>query len=177
MIKILSTLFVIFHLLSLSYAQSTHAQDGFKKIRFALVIGHTYVPGAKASHMSINQNPALILPTWGFDLEYWFSHKFGLGLHTDLELLTYVLERDGIEREQPFIISFVGIYHFYKQFSFHFGPGYEFEENMNFWLVRAGFEYEIQFKKNWDFTPTVAYDLKDGSFNTWTIGFGLGRRF
>ncbi|MBK9013494.1 MAG: hypothetical protein IPM82_05100 [Saprospiraceae bacterium] len=79
-----------------------HEETPFKKFRIAVVMGHTAVPhGEKPAH--------LFVPSWGIDAEYWASPNWGLGIHTDMELQSFVAklaEGEILEREYPVVATF-----------------------------------------------------------------------
>lgn len=147
--------------------------ENFEHFRLALVIGHTAVPsGEKPEH--------LFVPSWGLDAEYWVKPAWGIGLHTDMELQTFVVELvegERLEREYPFIATLELLAKPFKGLVLQAGPGYEFEKNENFKLIRFGLEYEFEIHNGWDISPTVFYDTRFDAFDTWTIGVGIGKRF
>jgi hypothetical protein len=144
--------------------------------RVALLIGHTLIPEQHA-----NQN--FFIPSWGLDLEYWFSPKVGLGIHNDLEVETFVILRDSgegdeLERITPLVFTLDLLIKPYKGLVLQIGPGYEIEKEEGFPLFRTGIEYEVEFGNHWDISPTVFYDSRfDGGYHTWSIALGVGKRF
>lgn len=152
----------------------TDHNDSYFRISFGLA--HTYLP-EETSDGTKN----LILPSIALDIEYWINHRWGIGLHNDLELLNFEVKEDHdqifIEREFPVLITLDGLWRPYKDLVLFFGPGIELEENKNFFVFRVGGEYEIPFASNWDLSPMVFYDMRDGAYNTLTIGLGVGYRF
>lgn len=148
-------------------------EHSFPHYRVALLIGHTAVPaGTDDNHMFI--------PSWGLDLEYWFSPQWGIGLHNDMELQSFVIEHENyevLEREYPLVITLDAIYKPVGELVFQFGPGYELERNENFFLIRAGVEYEFELPHHFDLAPAFFYDSRIQANNTWTIALGVGKRF
>lgn len=148
-------------------------EEAFKHFRLALLIGHTSVPsGEKPEH--------LFVPSWGVDVEYWFNRKWGFGLHNDLELHTFVIEEpegELLEREYPLVATLDILFKPIKDLVVLLGPGYEFEKNEHFALLRTGVEYEFEFGKHWDISPTIFYDTRFDAFDTWSIALGVGKRF
>jgi len=57
------------------------------------------------------------------------------------------------------------------------GPGMEFEKHENFSIIRLGVIYELPLGKEWDFSPEFVYDLKNQNINSFTIAFGVGKKF
>jgi hypothetical protein len=152
-------------------------QEALKHHRAAVVISHTHVPKA---FQSSTGNGAVIVPSWGLNYEYWFNHKFAIGLHSDMEISTYIIENiDGteLERERPVIVALVGIFSPWKGLEIVTGIGKEFEPHENFWVYRIGVEYEIEIGDNWDIAPGLVFDIKENLYDSWTLGLGVGKRF
>ena len=59
---------------------SGHGETEDSHFHISVAIGHTYLPES-----SINGKKTLTLPSIGFDLDYYFNAKFGIGLHNDIE--------------------------------------------------------------------------------------------
>lgn len=148
--------------------------QAFPHHRVALLIGHTHVP-ANA------EGKGMLIPSWGLDYEYWFNATWGLGLHTDLELQTFIIEHSGeelLERDYPLVLTVDALYKPWKGLVIQLGPGYEIERNENFYLVRFGLEYEIELgQQHWDVCPSVFYDTRFDAYDTWSIALGVGKRF
>jgi hypothetical protein len=170
-----NNIFIIFFILSINIF-SQEEKDECKHFRVSPVISHTYIPTATSEGTK-----TIIVPSIGLDLEYWFSKKYGIGLHNDLELFNYEIEKPGkepsIEREYPVVVTLDGLAKVYEDLVVVLGAGIEFEKNKNLYIVRAGLEYEIEFAENWDLAPTFFYDYRHKEFGTWSVGIGVGRRF
>ena len=149
----------------------------FKHHRVALIIGHGHVFGAE----EVNSDKKIAtMPTWGLDYQYWINRKFGLGLKSDIEIMDYVVtleDHTETERNNPLIVSTVFLYNPAKGWNLFTGPGIEFEESHNFFVIRAGVGYEFELPGHWDFAPEIVFDLKDGHIGAFTWGIGVGKRF
>ncbi len=144
-----------------------------KHFRVAFLVGHTFVPTRHSAER-------LIIPSYGLDLEYWFNHKWGIGLHNDLELQNFVIERGDdeiLEREFPIVITLDALFHPWKGLSFQAGPGIELEKNENFYLFRVGAEYLFFLPGGWDLGPYFFYDSRDKVYDTWSLGLGVAKHF
>jgi hypothetical protein len=151
--------------------------EQFKHHRLALVISHTHVP--KAFQSSTGSN-TVIVPSWGLNYEYWLNRKFAIGLHSDMEIASYIIEDENgqeLERTRPVIVALVGIYNPWRGLELLAGFGREFEEHHKFWVYRLGVEYEIEIGHNWDIAPGLVFDIKENLYDSWTIGLGVGKRF
>ncbi len=149
----------------------------FKHHKISLVIGHTHIP---AGNPDVGRVGNVIAPSWGIDYEYWFNHKWAAGLHTDLEMISYVIDNDDrseLERERPVILSLVALFKPIHSLVVYVGPGLELEKNENFMVYRFGVEYEFEMGKHWELSPGVFYDSKEGIYDSWSVGLAVGKRF
>lgn len=152
---------------------SSHESSEVKHHRIALGLGHAYVPAHEI------RSP-LIVPTIGLDYEFWFNSRFALGLHTDLEIQSYLVEhnhQEVLERYFPLIVSIVGIYKIWEGLTIYGGPGREFEENTHLNVLRLGVEYEFEFANHWDISPGFFYDNKENVYDAWGIALLIGKKF
>ncbi|MCB0628583.1 MAG: hypothetical protein R2824_25715 [Saprospiraceae bacterium] len=143
--------------------------------RVAGLIGHTLIP---TKHAGEN----LFIPSWGLDLEYWIHPNWGIGLHNDIEIETFVIlynygEERNPERVAPLVLTLDALIKPFGGLVVQFGPGIEFEKKENFALFRAGLEYEIEIGNHWDISPTIFYDTRFEEYHTWSFALGIGRRF
>ncbi len=148
----------------------------FKHNRVAVILGHGHVFGA----VKTDGANLITIPTWGIDYQYWINQKFGVGLKGDIEIMEYVVETEEeiqLTRTNPFIISTVFLYNPFTRGYFLMGPGIEFEENHNFFIIRFGAGYEFEIPGHWDFSPEILFDLKEGHIGSFTWGIGVGKRF
>lgn len=146
---------------------SIHEDGGFK---IAAVIGHTYINSG-------GPEGNLYIPSWGLDVDFWFSHKWGIGLHNDVEIENFVVEKDEaefIERVNPLVFTLDVLYNFGQGFILSIGPGLELEQNESFTLVRAGLEYEYDMNKELYLMPTLYYDQRFDGYSTTSFGLGIG---
>jgi hypothetical protein len=144
-------------------------------MRVSAVIYHTYI-GTRTSE----GKDMLIVPSLGLDVEYWFSEKWGIGSHNDLELISFEVERGEsltLEREAPLLLTVDALWKPWKGLVLLAGPGVEFEREENLFVVRGGLEYELELGSHWDVAPTVFYDSRKDAYDTFSVGIGIGKRF
>ncbi|MEN8247412.1 MAG: hypothetical protein ABFS32_00640 [Bacteroidota bacterium] len=159
------------------FSQEDEHHEEHKHHRIAGIMSHTYIP---KGYNSTENSSFLIVPSWGFNYEYWFNEKWAIGLHNDIEISTYIIETpegSELERERPFITSLVGIYKPVKGLEIIAGFGKEFENHESFLVYRIGLEYEIEISHHWDLAPGLVFDIKEETYNSWTLGIGIGRKF
>ena len=118
--------------------------------------------------------------SWGLDLDYWFNHRWGIGLHNDVEIENFVIERGNsevIERINPLVFTLDALYHLGNGFVVSIGPGLELDQNESFFLARLGLEYEYDINENVYLMPTIFHDQRFDGYSTTSIGLGLGYKF
>jgi hypothetical protein len=152
----------------------THGQhEKMPHFRAAVFIGHTLIPVQGSGEN-------FFIPSWGVDIEYWFTRQWAIGLHSDLEIETFVIsegEAEELERISPLVITIDALYRPWKGLVLQLGPGWEIEQEESFPLLRAGLEYEFELNHHWDISPTIFYDTRLSEYHTWTIALGVGKRF
>jgi hypothetical protein len=149
----------------------------FKPWRIGMGLGHSYLPAGTHQAEDVS---FIILPTIGLDIQFWFNQRFALALKNELELISYVVETsDGneIEREYPIISVLVAMYKLKNGLVFYLGAGIEYEKNKNFFIGKAGIEYELHLGRHWDVTPEFYYFNKDADFGGVGLSITFGKRF
>lgn len=157
--------------------QSDQEIHEFKNWRIGIGFGQSYLP---AGDHTTDKVAILVIPTIGLDIQYWFNPKFGIALKNELEIISYVIDVDQeneIEREYPLITVLVAMYKLKKGPSFYLGAGIEYEQNKNFYIAKAGIEYELELGNHWDVTPEFYYFNKDGDFGGIGVAVTFGKRF
>ncbi|WP_438961612.1 hypothetical protein [Nonlabens sp.] len=137
--------------------------------RIAGIIGHTLVNNEGMDNVFV--------PSWGLDIEYWFNHKWGIGMHNDMEIETFIIknsENEEVERVNPLVFTIDALYQFGGGFVVTLGPGIELEKNESFYLMRVGIEYEQDINKSLYILPNLFLDQRFDGYHTWNIGLGVG---
>ena len=154
---------------------SDHGKNEDSHFHISVAIGHTYLPES-----TINGKRTLTLPSIGFDLEYCFNTKFGIGLHNDIELVVFGVEEDEgtvINREYPLLLTADFLYKPLHNLVLFVGPGVELEKEENFAVFRTGIEYMAYVNDRISFSPILFYDFRVDAYNSLSIGIGMGYRF
>jgi hypothetical protein len=139
--------------------------------RIVGIIGHTLVNNEGLDNVFV--------PSWGLDVEYWFNKRWGIGLHNDVEIETFVIrnaENDEIERVNPLVLTLDALYQFGNGFVITLGPGVELEKDESYYLFRFGIEYEKDISPSFYLLPNLFLDQRFDGYNTWNIGLGIGLR-
>lgn len=146
-----------------------------KPRRASAVLYHTYIGTTTAEGTKM-----LVVPSLGLDVEYWFSKKWGIGSHNDIELISFEVHREKdryLKRETPVLLTLDALWKPWKGLVFLAGPGIELETEKDLFVLRAGLEYEIEIGSHWDLAPTIFYDNRSGAYDTFSVGIGIGKRF
>ncbi|KAB8154848.1 hypothetical protein EZY14_002900 [Kordia sp. TARA_039_SRF] len=150
------------------YEDTEKHKDG-RGFRIAGIIGHTLINTEGVDNVFV--------PSWGLDFEYWFNHTWGIGLHNDIEIETFIIQNadnEEIERVNPLVFTIDALYHFGNGFVVTIGPGVELEKQESFYLMRIGVEYEKDISHSFYLIPNVFLDQRFDGYNTWNIGLGIG---
>ena len=153
------------------------AEEKFKPHHvLGLAISHAHVfAGQDADGNRMTHS----LPSLGYDYTYRFHPKWGIGLHTDLILEEFIVEKQGgeevIERSYPIAPAIMGIYKAGAHWGLLLGAGVEFEKEENFFLNRAGVEYSGELPKDWEVFGSLSYDFKWDGYDTWLLGIGIAK--
>ncbi len=139
-------------------------------------IGNTHVPEGGQR----DTDGTLILPNIGLNFKYWIDDKFAIGWYNNIVARTFVVNSDShqdLDREYPFITSFVGIFKPWKNLSFFAGPGVEIEKNQSLFVIRLGIDYAFSLSNDWYISPRFIFDHLGGDIEAYTIGVSIGRKF
>ena len=161
-------------------ASSIEHGKHFHHHQIGIVLGHAHLSnGVKAGEKQWQ-----ILPSFGINYNYWFNEEWSLGLHTDIVIESYEVERhlgsesiEVLERETPVAPALMLGYKPHKHFSFLLGPGYEIEPEENLILIRVETEYSIEMAEGLEFEAGIGYDLRIDAFDSWSTVLGIARSF
>lgn len=159
-----------------TYAQEGVEGEPLKHHRVALFTGTTHIPSGENG---VEGQGEVFVPTYGLDYEYWFSHRFALGLYNDIQLGAYIIntdEAEDLERKRAFVTTAVAVFEPVRQLALFGGAGAELEEHENFFVIKVGAEYEFPIGDWWDISISAAYDWKD-VYGSWSFGVSIGKRF
>ncbi len=153
----------------------SEAEEDHPKNKVSFVLSHTHVPGG------INEEGDkswLVRASWGIDYDYYFSHAWSLGLHSDMVLENFEIEEDNIiqERSSPIALILTGGRH-WEHFTLVAGAGMEFAKEENFALARVGAEYGWELPAEWEIAISLVTDIKFGGYNSWVFGLGFAKLF
>jgi len=162
------------------FAQESHEKETEKhKHQLTLVISHSHITeGVNES----GDSKWIVVPSWGFDYNYWIADHWAIGLHTDIMIEDFSVKDHGdedktIERTKPFAAVPAVVFKPKEHSSFIAGMGAEFAKEGNFALTRLGYEYGWELPKYWELGASLTYDIKWSAYDTWVIGLGVSKSF
>ena len=130
---------------------------------------------------SDNTNDVLIVPAYGLNYDYQFNRKWGGGVHTDILLQQFKIEKHGsdeeVVRENPVSIAAILYFKPHHRWKILSGYGVEIEKNESFQLIRIGVDYGIELPKDWELGFTFENDFKINGYYTLMLGIGFTKKF
>lgn len=119
-----------------------------------------------------------IMPTWGFDVDYYFHPRWSVAVQGDIKLQSFDVEEGSqvLERNHP--VAFAGVLHYHalRHWSFFLGPGYELEEHENLFLVKVGTEYSFEISENFEIALNLIYENKRDVYDALTFGVAFNKK-
>jgi outer membrane protein W len=170
--KLFFLLFII-SVAKFATAQETENKEFKPKIRGAIMMANSHVPNATEGGKKV-----AIIPTWGFDVDYFFHPRWSVALQGDIKFQSFEVENDGVvlERTNPIALTAVLHYHASRHWSFYVGPGYEFERHENFFMVKVGTEYSFEITEDFEIALNVMYENKEEVYDAWTFGIAFNKK-
>ncbi|MBL7472678.1 hypothetical protein [Robertkochia sediminum] len=160
-----------------------HSEHKEFKHSIAVMLGHSHIDEGR----NTEGDPEWItVASFAVDYNYHFNHKWSVGLHNDILLETFVIERyfnvgleeEFLEREYPIAsVAVVG----YRVFPFLIasaGFGGEFAPGENFAMIRIGVEAGFHLKDpSWELVTGINYDARIDAYDIWNLTAGVAKRF
>lgn len=184
--KRLFRLFLLMAISTSAFAQEVNKTNNDDPEEFrpkhsvSLTIGHEHAFNGRDES---GKKKTLILPFWGVDYNFQFSRHFTIGLHTDMIVETFKVEKnlDGgssevVERTDPIAPAIMSFYKPNEHWSFGLGAGGEFAKEEDFALLRTAIEYGAEIRNGWEVFGSLQYDFRVKAYDTFTIGLGIGKQ-
>ncbi len=157
-----------------------HHEPFSKTHSLGLAIGHAHVFEGRDAE---GNKKILALPMWGFDYNFQFSPKWMIGLHTDIIIENFEVEKnlegggeaEVVERTKPIAPALMGFFKPNHHWNLGLGLGGEFAKEENYLLSRAAVEYGVEIGKGWEVFGALQYDFRWEAYDTWSIGIGLSK--
>lgn len=156
-----------------SWAQEELSEAHRPKIRAAILMANTHVPNSFEGERKV-----ILLPTWGFDVDYFFHRKWSVALQGDVKIQSFEVEHEGISLERSYPVAFATVIHYHalRHWSFYAGPGYELEKSENLFLIKLGTEYSFEITEDFEIALNLAYENKNEVYDSWTFGVAFNKK-
>ena len=172
-------IFVLQLLVFQVFSQREHADDEGSQVapfhKITLVTANSLINNI----IDENSNSLLLVPVFGFNYDYFFHNSWGIGLHNDLVLQQYEVERhdnsEELVRENPVAVCGIISFKPHHRWTLLGGYGVELEKNENISLFRFGLEYGIELKNNWELGFNAEYDQKIKAYSSFMFGIGFSK--
>jgi len=119
-------------------------------------------------------NDIRIVPVFGFNYDYYFDASWGLGLHSDILLQQYKVEKQGsheeIIRENPIAICGMALFKPHHRWTLMAGYGVEVEKHESFQIIRTGVEFGIDLPEYWELGFSLEFDYKIKTYSSLMFG-------
>jgi hypothetical protein len=175
----LTAAFLVFSITAISQEiekKEAKEEEGLRGThRLTLAMGHAHL---SQGIMENGKKGWKVIPSWGFDYDYWINNHWAIGLQNDMIIENFEVEDHEnkiIERSRPFSSVASVIFKPKKHVSFIAGMGGEFSKEENLALTRLGIESGWEMKNNWEFGISFLYDIKWNAYNAWTISFNISK--
>ncbi len=177
--RIILFLVLMFSVSACVWAQEESEEEFKHQIGFLL--GHAHVPSLYAE----GKKEWKALPSFTLYYNYWLNEKWAVGLHTDIIIENFVVEKNLVseegeeaflEREKPVAPALMGVYKPGEHFSYLLGLGGEFASGENLFLIRAEVAYAIEMPKEWEFEISLGNDFRWDAYNTINLGLGVSKK-
>jgi len=156
-----------------AFAQENEEEEFKPEIRGAIMMANSHAP-----HATEGGKTVAIIPTWGFDVDYFFHPRWSVALQGDVKLQSFEVEHGEtlLTRTNPVALAAVMHYHALRHWSFYLGPGYEFESSENLFMVRGGTEYSFEITEDFEIALNLIYENKEEVYDTWTFGIAFNKK-
>jgi hypothetical protein len=171
--KTLLILLTLLAFANLGFAQEEESGVHKPQIRAAIMMANSHVPNSFEGETKV-----AIIPTWGFDVDYFFHKRWSVALQGDVKVQSFEVEKEGVLLERSYPVAIAGVIHYHalRHWSFYAGPGYELEKSENLFLIKLGTEYSFEITEDFEIALNLAYENKEEVYDTWTFGVAFNKR-
>lgn len=164
-----------------NHTDHEHHQDKDDRLRhsIAFLVSHTHI----TKGIRNGDTASISVPSFGLNYNYRIAEKWAIGLHTDIIIEEFVVERSifeggRLERELPLATILAGTYKIIEGLGLVAGLGAEWEKNENFALIRLGTDYGIHIPgPKMEVIIGLNYDILIDSYNSLNFGIGIAKLF
>src|SRR6187549_1008069 len=89
-------------------AQEEEGSANKPKIRGAILMANSHVPKATEGGKKVT-----IIPTWGFDIDYFFHPRWSVALQGDVKLQSFEVEDSHLALERSYPVALATVLHYH----------------------------------------------------------------
>ena len=151
--------------------------EAFKKHHvISAMMAFSYIPSIVPGE---EDRQILVVPTWAVNYSFWFRPKWAIGLHNDVILQQYAIERhhnqEELTRSYPVAVKAVVLFEPIHELVFLAGYGKEFETNETLDVITVGVEYGIPIRNGWGAGFNLIFDWNVDNYVSWMFGISFGK--
>ena len=128
--------------------EESHESHALPGHRITLIMANSLVDNS----FTEESGNILVVPTFGFYYDYFMNERWGVGLHTDILVQQFKVEKHGDKRQivrgNPVGIAGMVLFRPHRRWVLMAGYGFELEKNENFQMFGIGFSKILGFKNN-----------------------------
>ena len=154
------------------HESNEHGHEAFKKHHtISAMMAFSYIPSIIPGE---SDREILVVPTWAINYTFSFHPKWAVGLHNDLILQQYAVERhtdsEEVVRSYPFAVKAVVLFEPMHGLLFLTGYGKEFESSKTLDVITVGVEYAIPIRNGWETGFNLIFDWNVNNYVSWMFG-------
>ncbi len=124
--------------ISMAQEHNEVANHNIGSHRLTLIMGNAFINNS----FTDETDNILIVPAFGLNYDYFFNAKWGLGVHSDILMQQFKIEKhndhEEIVRKNPIAICGILLFKPHHRWTLVAGYGVEVEKHENFQLIRIG---------------------------------------
>jgi hypothetical protein len=176
--KIITLLFILcMPYLLIAQEESHNFKQVEKKHKTSFFLSHTHI----SEGIKNGKKEWLTVPSFGLDYNYLLTSKWSIGLHNDLVVENFKVQKFAdefeLERTTPFVSSIVAGFKPGRFFTYELGFGGEFAKEGNLFLTRIGIEYGLEISEDLELVSNLVYDIKWNHYDSYVLGIGISKLF
>ena len=174
-------LLVLILLPIIGYCQEKDWEEYFerkpRRHAISFINGYVVIPNSFEHELEL-ESKVFFVGMIGLDYKYFWTHRLNTGLIYELELGQYFIQDAGspVPRENVQVFTLFAAYEILPGFEIFAGPGYEYEVHKDYFIFKAGLEYEGLIANDWYYAPEVSYNYKE-AYESIVVCFHLRKKF
>lgn len=106
-VRMATTLVLLGFVLQTLAQESVVMDEHRPMVRGAIMMANSHIPNATEGGHKV-----AIVPTWGFDVDYFFHPRWSVALRGDIKLQSFEVEHDNVLLERTYPIAVAAVIHY-----------------------------------------------------------------